>query len=310
MYQVYHCIIWVAVIAVLVFTGCSDSESPTDMGPLTGDTTPPAAVSDAVLVLSNVTGEAVLEWTAPHDDSQDDRVARYEIHFSYTQGFDPPDFWDVSTPVPNPPDPGDPGDRERYSFETPRMARDLHVGIRSFDEAGNRSPSSNLTTVHVPGYTFSGRCEDVFSRAPLEGLAAGPRRGVPVGGLQLLAGASFRSGIGVEGDPPRAEAGRRFPVDGAQRGALAVQALASHGKLSHSGRLAHRSAASEDGHAVRRGGGVEKERIQGAARHRVGRHVGSRTLSELVEMARDPASLRGVGPGVAFAALPLSCCGG
>ncbi len=172
MHRVYHCIMWVAVIAVLIFAGCSDSESPTDVSPLTGDTTPPVAVSDAVLMLSDGTGEAVLEWTAPHDDSQGERVARYEIHFSYTQEFDPLNFWDVSTPVPDPPDPGEPGNQERYSFETPRMARDLHVGIRSFDEAGNRSPSSNLATVHVPGYTFSGRCEDIFSRAPLEGLEA------------------------------------------------------------------------------------------------------------------------------------------
>jgi hypothetical protein len=122
--------------------------------------------------VSDVTGEAEVEWTAPYDDLESERVARYELHYLYTRGADPTDFWRVSTPVSDPPDPRNPGSQEHYNLGTPRMARHLHVGIRSVDEAGNRSPSSNVISLHVPGFAFSGVCQNVFTGEPSAGLEA------------------------------------------------------------------------------------------------------------------------------------------
>jgi hypothetical protein len=51
-----------------------------------------------------------------------------------------------------------------------RRARDLYVGIRSIDEGGNRSEAGDLATVHIPGYSFEGRCVDVFTNEPIAGL--------------------------------------------------------------------------------------------------------------------------------------------
>lgn len=173
MYRTCRCIGFFIAFVFVAFAGCSDSESPTGVRQGTAvDTTSPMSVTDAVITFTAATGEAVLQWTAPQDDKPDERVSRYEILFSYTRGFDPPDFWKNATPVSDPPDPGDPGTPESYNFGFPTRARDLHMGIRSVDEAGNRSLSGNLATVHVPGYAFSGRCEDVFSRSPVEGLDA------------------------------------------------------------------------------------------------------------------------------------------
>ena len=163
--------ICLAAVLALAASGCSDSESPTGPPIQTGeDTTAPAAITDAVVVFSSETGEARLEWTAPADDSPTEPAAAYEIRYSFTRGYYPPDFWNLSFPITDPPNPADPGTRQQFTFDIPARARDIYVGIRSIDEAGNRSESGDLATIYIPGYTFSGRCIDVFSKAPIAGL--------------------------------------------------------------------------------------------------------------------------------------------
>lgn len=163
----------ICLAAVLAFglSGCSDSESPS--GPpnqAAEDTTAPAAVADIAVTFSSETGEARVEWTSPADDSPTEAVTAYEIRYALTRDYYPPDFWSLSMAVAEPPQPALPGTREIFEFEVPLRARDLYVGIRSVDEAGNRSEPGELAHIYVPGYVLSGRCVDVFSKAPIAGL--------------------------------------------------------------------------------------------------------------------------------------------
>ncbi|UCG51943.1 MAG: hypothetical protein JSW58_17560 [Candidatus Latescibacterota bacterium] len=177
MYHERIIIICLAVAVIAFFGGCSDSPTPVSPGDGT-DVSPPAAIADAVLIFSEETGTALLEWTAPCDDSPTEGVSGYEIRYTYTQGYDPPDFWNRSTPVDDPPEPLEPGTSQHYTFDDLRRARDFYVGIRSVDEQGNWSANVDPVTIYIPGFSFAGRCVAVYTGTPLEGLevtvATGP----------------------------------------------------------------------------------------------------------------------------------------
>ncbi|MDH3216175.1 MAG: hypothetical protein OEN01_07780 [Candidatus Krumholzibacteria bacterium] len=176
------------ILVIAAMVSCSESRSPfTPKGGSPNDTLPPiepsdtiapAAVTDASLDFSSTGTEIVFRWSAPHDDAPTDKVDRYEIRFSYTRGSYPPAFWDLSTPVSDPPDPGEPGTVQSYIFDNLERGKDLYVGIRSYDDSDNRSQPSDLATAHIPGLDFLGRCVDVYTRVPIEGLgvriASGP----------------------------------------------------------------------------------------------------------------------------------------
>jgi hypothetical protein len=155
-----------------LLVGCSGTESPNGIRPPGDDTSPPAAVTDLVLAWSVDNGEVSLEWTAPRDDSPSERVAGYEIRIEYTDGYVPADFWRTASAIVDPPAPADPGLLQTYLIDDPRRARDLYVGIRAIDEAGNRSTALESAMIHVTGFTFSATCVDVFSGSPVEGLSA------------------------------------------------------------------------------------------------------------------------------------------
>ena len=170
---------FLAVAAIVLAASCSDD---TPLAPLGGgdtlpdpnptDTIAPSIVADASLWVAAAGEIAVLEWTAPHDNAADEAVDHYEIRYAYTLGNPPPAFWEgLSTPVLDPPVPASPGSRQTYVFTSLDAGRDLWVGIRSYDAAGNQSPGSDLATVHVPGVEFEGRCIDALTGAPIEGLA-------------------------------------------------------------------------------------------------------------------------------------------
>ncbi|MEJ2720166.1 MAG: hypothetical protein P8181_03370 [bacterium] len=155
-----------ALLAALT-AGCSDEGPPTGVGV---DTTPPAPITDAVLSYSADTEAVRLEWSAPYDDAPGERIAAYDIRYTLTRGYEPSESWDLLTPVPDPPTPGEPGTRQGYTFENIKRARDLYVGIRGVDENGNRSARGDLASVHIPGFSFEGRCVDVFTGEPVQGF--------------------------------------------------------------------------------------------------------------------------------------------
>jgi hypothetical protein len=129
-------------------------------------------VTDVSLSVTAEGEIAILEWSAPYDNNINEPVDHYEIRYAYTLGNPPPAFWEgLSTPVLDPPVPASPGNRQTYVFTSLDAGRELWVGIRSYDAAGNQSPGSDLATAHVPGVEFVGRCIDALTGAPIEGLA-------------------------------------------------------------------------------------------------------------------------------------------
>ncbi len=193
--------IGICLVAVLAFgsSGCSDSESPSSPPNQTAeDTNAPAAVTDIALDFSSETGEVHLEWTAPADDSPTEATTAYEIRYSFTRDYYPPDFWNLSIPVAEPPKPALPGTSEEFEFEVPLRARDLYLGIRSVDEAGNRSEPGELAHIYIPGYVFSGRCVDVFSKTPIAGLDVTVSIGV-AHQFQTDADGEFTLELGLDG---------------------------------------------------------------------------------------------------------------
>lgn len=200
----------VASIIAAVAMGCSDSPvTPPGNGgddSIPGsavDTTGPVAVGDAVLFYSPAGNYASLWWTAPYDDSLTETVSRYEIRYSYTRGFEPPDFWDLSTIVSDPPSPVAPGTMQRYVFYDAQRGKDLYVGVLSYDEKDNRSSRGNIPTVHIPGSALSGVCVNPLTRARVPGLQ-----------VQVSAGPVFTLTTDENG---------RFRQEGLQPGAVSVE---------------------------------------------------------------------------------------
>ncbi|MFQ5511066.1 MAG: matrixin family metalloprotease [Candidatus Krumholzibacteriia bacterium] len=134
------------------------------------DTIPPSQVTDPAVTYSEATGRATFSWSAPHDDTPDQPVDRYEIRYALTLSAPPVVFWDLSIPVSNPPIPAAPGAPQQVTISGLTQFRNVWVGVRSYDAAGNRSPGSPLVSARVPGPTFSGRCVDVYTGNPVEGL--------------------------------------------------------------------------------------------------------------------------------------------
>ena len=157
--------------------GCSDDDGPRGTGPSL-DGSPPSAVTDLVLAYETATGAVRLAWTAPSDDSADERVSAYEIRYEYTDGFSPADFWETASAIADPPEPGVPGLSETCLIPDPKRARDLYVGVLAIDEAGNRSPAREPATIRIAGYRFGARCVDVFTGLPVAGLRAAVSTGV------------------------------------------------------------------------------------------------------------------------------------
>lgn len=148
-----------AAAGLAFLPACSDSST-------CGPQTPPAAVEDLSIRYDGDNRRAVLTWTAPADDSEDDPAARYELRYSYAN----PLVWDLSLRAPDPPAPALPGAVERYEVHDPERGRDFYAVVRSYDAQGNASAPSNVAFAHIPGHDLEGRCVDVLSGEPVPGL--------------------------------------------------------------------------------------------------------------------------------------------
>ena len=121
------------------------------------DTTPPEAVADLEATALG-DGRVRLTWTAP------DRAAAYQIKYGdrrfvdylgydkFTMEFehDPDRFmtWAAGNNVSDEPTP-EPGRQQSYEFTGLEPGSTVYVGIRSWDDADNRSPISNVVEVRV-----------------------------------------------------------------------------------------------------------------------------------------------------------------
>ncbi len=159
-----------SLLATLVWS-CEDEPAapppPDDGGnPIQPDRTPPQPVADLSLSYDPSSQDVRLAWTAPRDDEERDRVARYDIR--YTDSF--PMSWWTADQVANPPTPLVAGSPQEYVVADVRRASYLFAAIRCFDEAGHYSDVSSVAQVRVPGYAFDATCVDAVTGVPVAGL--------------------------------------------------------------------------------------------------------------------------------------------
>jgi hypothetical protein len=125
-------------------------------------------VTDLGLTYRPASHDLEFAWTAPRDDDQTDRVARYDIRYAYSFPLD----WDLSVAVDNPPAPAAEGTPQAYQLTDPLRGRDIYAAVRTYDTAGNASVIGPITHLRVPGLQFTALCEDVTTGTPVEGLDA------------------------------------------------------------------------------------------------------------------------------------------
>lgn len=179
---------WLLVVLAVSVIGSCAEDTPLDTGKSGGndtipdpnptDTIPPAQITGLSITVSG--DVAVFRWIAPHDNEPGDSVAHYEIRFVYLTAGTPVAFWDLAQFVVSPPQPTTPGSPQSYAFSDAEKSKTLWVGIRCYDAEGNRSPNSDLVSIRIPGIAFAGRCVDVFTGDPIEGLAVQVIAGPPV----------------------------------------------------------------------------------------------------------------------------------
>ncbi|MCI0451146.1 MAG: hypothetical protein L0Z51_02005 [Candidatus Latescibacteria bacterium] len=161
-----------AILLAALAWSCEDDPSappPDDDGnPAVGDLTPPQTVADLSLSYHPSAGDVRLEWTAPRDDDEHDRVARYDIRYTYSF----PMSWWAAEQVANPPAPGVAGSPQEYVIADVTRGQDLYAAIRCFDDAGHYSEVSSVAYVRVPGYSFQATCTDAMTGAPVAGADA------------------------------------------------------------------------------------------------------------------------------------------
>ncbi len=111
------------------------------------DVWPPIAVTD--LTVRTLSDSAVeVSWTAPGDDSTAGRAARYELRFATS----PPDTghleaWFLNaTPVPGLPAPKPADSLEAQIVTGLQPMTTYYFALRSYDDAGNASPISNIAS--------------------------------------------------------------------------------------------------------------------------------------------------------------------
>jgi hypothetical protein len=158
----------VAATALILATGvsCEDSSGPAPSTPVTTDRIAPQPVSDLALTYVDATHDVEFSWTAPRDDDAHDRVAKYDLRYSYSFPLD----WDRSVQVPDPPTPLTVGTPQSFVLVDPTRGRDLYAAARTIDDAGNVSTIGPVVHIRVPGLTFGLTCTNAVTGSPVEGL--------------------------------------------------------------------------------------------------------------------------------------------
>lgn len=107
------------------------------------DRLPPQAVSD--LSAGSIGSQSVvLRWTAPDNEG---KAAAYSIR--YRKGGLWPGVWDTATAVASPPAPALPGTPQTLTIGGLDIGNTYYFGLKSTDQAGNKSELSNVQMVRL-----------------------------------------------------------------------------------------------------------------------------------------------------------------
>ncbi len=153
-------------LVLAVGLSCEDSSSPAPSKPSATDTFAPQPVTDLALSYLDASHDVEFSWTAPRDDAVRDRVAGYDLRYSYSFPLD----WDRSVQVANPPAPQPVGTPQSFVLVNPTRGRDLYAAARTIDDAGNLSAIGPVVHIRVPGLTFGVTCSNTMTGTPVEGL--------------------------------------------------------------------------------------------------------------------------------------------
>ena len=108
------------------------------------DTIPPAAIND--LESLEYYGKVILDWTAPGDDENKGKAARYQIKYSkYNIASEL--RWLQAHHVKGEPVPADYASLQRFLVSGLKPGKKYYFAIRSLDEQDNISPLSNVTSI-------------------------------------------------------------------------------------------------------------------------------------------------------------------
>ena len=113
---------------------------------LTADDTPPAAITDLVILdqANTIPGAVVdLQWTATGDAGSEGTAASYDLRFSTDGPIETEDDFAAATPVQNLPTPQEAGTVETFSAEGLPFDAEVHFSIKAIDVLGNASDLSN-----------------------------------------------------------------------------------------------------------------------------------------------------------------------
>ncbi len=138
-------------LALLLSASCSEDRSP---GP---DTTPPATVTDLLLVGASETA-ATLTWTAPGDDGERGQAASYDLRYSLDAL---PAGWDSATVVQGLALPHQTGVPETVTVAGLVRDRIYYLALRTLDDAGNESDLSNVVQAQTADPTPPAQVTDL-----------------------------------------------------------------------------------------------------------------------------------------------------
>jgi chitodextrinase len=145
----------------------------TDALPAPTDQSPPAAVLDLLIAAADTTSVS-LEWTAPSDDRG--HCASYELRRSAVEVDS--SNWESATLIVDAPLPGEPGTPGSHRVANLSPATRYFFALRAFDDAGNRSPLSNVVSVETDAIPAP---PDTTAPATVTDIAA-----TPLGSTEIL----------------------------------------------------------------------------------------------------------------------------
>ena len=116
-------------------------------GSSSGDTIPPGKILDLGAATGRGQGEATLSWTSPGNDAYSGTADHYVIRYSLSPLTEA--NWLAAAAVISPPFPQQAGRNESFVVNGLTPGSTYYFGIKTYDEAGNASPISNLAIINI-----------------------------------------------------------------------------------------------------------------------------------------------------------------